>query len=206
MKCFSCHRELDNDRNSIFCPNCDSFPKSSMGKDEINNIAEDILKQTFKKAIEQLMADFYKTCSSHLYEHENNYRNKIMSEALDLIIGKKWARYRDDYDMAKLRAKLYKEHKEEFDKKITEQVVENEIKRFFNIFLTDEERTGWRYRELEKRVTDWIYKNYDKSKILKKKIPEKFIKENERLREEISTLKNQLLEIKDLSGSGSYEY
>lgn len=187
-------------KGSIFCEDCSATPKSILGEDEIEQTAKKLLQKTTDKMLEQVSHDFYDSMSEHLYEHSNNYRDKIMEEAFELIIGKQWAnKYRDKYETKQLRARIFEEHKDDIKKDITEQVVENEIKRYFGLFLTDEEKTDWKYRDLERSVIDWIYNNYSKSKILKEKLPEKLIKENESLKEEVKRLNDRILEINDLT-------
>ncbi len=200
MNCYTKYCENEAIAGSIFCADCSEFPKSALQPEEIEKIAEDVLNNTFKKVIKNLTNDFYNSLSGFLYEHTDNYQDTVMKEAMDLIIGKKWARYRDNYNLKELRVRIYKEHKEEFDKRITEQVIDTEIKRYFNLFLTDEDETGWRYVDLENKIVEWICDNYKKSKKLKQLVPKGLTKRNEILQRKIISLQNRLNEIQELVG------
>lgn len=197
-KCSNKYCNNIQESNSIYCQDCNVSPKSLIDDKEAEQTANKILNKTFEKAITQLQDDFFTNTQSYLYEIMENNKENIMEEALNLIIGKQWAKYRDKYNMKELRARIYKENKEDINKDITEQVVQNEIKRYFNLFLSDGEKTDWRYKDLENKIIDWIYNNYNQIKI-KDKIPEKFIKENERLKKEVERLNLILEEIKNIT-------
>lgn len=196
-KCYNCGEEATE---SIYCSDCAAVPKCILSEEEVTNIAEDVLNVTFSKAIEKLRGNFYTKIQDNLYKHSNSYRDKIMQEALDLIIGKSWAKYRNDYDMKELRDRIYKEHKDEFDKKITSEVVEEEIHRYFNLMLTDSEKTGWQNIPFEEKVISWICNNYEKSKILQEKLPQELLKKNKEQKEAIASLIKRLEDIENFVG------
>jgi len=176
--------------------------QSILSNDEVKKLASDVLDETSARLIERINDKFYDVIEYYLDDHHAEYVDKIFNEVFSFICGCKWSKYRDKYDAQKLRANLYRENKEDIDKLMLPQLVEEEIKRYFGLFLSDEEVTDWRYRDLEIAVTKWIYDNFDsKFSKLKKLLQEKIIKENEWLQKEIKELKERLSEFEqDLYG------
>ena len=172
--------------------------QSILSNEEVKKLALEVLDETSTKLIERINDKFYSVIEYYLDDHHAEYVDKIFNEVFRFICGSKWSKYRDTYDAKKLRANLYKENKEDIDKLMMPQLVEEEIKRYFRLFLSDEEVTDWRYRDLEIAVTKWIYDNFDnKFSKLKKLLPEKIIKENERMQRKVDELGEELSEIKD---------
>ncbi len=171
--------------------------RSILSNEEVKKLASDILDETNVQLIDKINDKFYSVIEYYLDDHHAEYVDKIFNEVFRFICGGKWTKYRDKYDAKKLRANLYKENKKDIDDLMTKQLVEEEIKRYFGLFLSDEEEADWRYQDLEIAVTKWIYDNFNsKFSKLKKLLPEKIIKENEWLQKEVKELKAELAEIK----------
>ena len=175
--------------------------RSILSEEKVDAIATDVLSKVSEKLTDQLGHNFYSKIREYLWEHHDNFLDEIFEEAFKLICGKKWNKFRDrGFDSAMLRARLYEIHREDINKLMTEQLIEENIKRYFGLFLLDEEVTGWRYTKLEEKIVDWIYCNYNaKLSKLKKLMPKKLIKENEGLREQINRLESRLRDIEDLA-------
>ncbi len=171
--------------------------QSILSNEEVKKLASDVLDETSTKLIEKINEKFYSVIEYYLDDHHAEYVDKIFNEVFRFICGGKWTKYRDRYDAKKLRANLYKENKKDIDDLMTKQLVEEEIRRYFGLFLSDEEVTDWRFKDLEIAVTKWIYDNFNsKFSKLKKLLPEKIIKKNEWLQKEVKKLKDELGEIK----------
>ncbi|HEB41539.1 MAG TPA: hypothetical protein ENI08_00785 [Candidatus Dependentiae bacterium] len=160
--------------------------------EEIEIIVKSILNGVTKGITDNISTEFYDRVDEYLYEHYYNLNDKIFAEVFNFICDGWNEKYGKKYEADKLRAKLYAKNKKILDEQITAQVVRNEIKKYFDLFLRcDKEQ--WGYKDLEKEITDWIYKNYEKSR-LKNLIPEKFKKikeENKRLEETITELREE---------------
>lgn len=171
--------------------------KSIATEEQVADLAEKTYKVILEKAIADLTDEFYRGINNYLSDHHQNYQDQIFDEVFKFIAGAKWSRFKDIYEASQLRAEIYKAHKEEIDTQITQQVVEEEIKRYFGIFLSDEHKTGWKYRDLEKAVADWIYKNINNPQ-MQKLIDAKLTEENRRLKEQNNYLQKRLNDIADI--------
>lgn len=172
--------------------------KTIATEEQIAQLAEKTSKVVLDKAIADLTDSFYREINYYLHEHHSNYEDQIFDEVFKFIAGAKWSRFKDKYEATQLRAEIYKTHKGEIDQLLTTQVVEEEIKRYFNLFLSDEHKTNWRYRDLENAVANWLYSNINKPQ-MQSLFENKLVVENKRLHEHNIYLQERLNEIANLS-------
>lgn len=212
--CIYCGTEFEKGVNELFCSNecldetmdsirdkTDREPKSLLSRDQVDKIAIDASKVLCDKFYKDLFSEFYDQVGQYLYEHHFNFKEKVFGEVFSFICGKDWNKYKDHYDASQLRALLYKENKEELDQMMTEQLVEEHIKKYFNLFLNDEQVTGWRYQDLEKKMVAWVLANFDgKFCQLKPLINLELQNENRTLKTIVENLKNRLEKIEEMAG------
>lgn len=92
--------------------------------DDVEKIAEEAIKGTYKKACEYLLHDFYDACGHYLHEHFSNFESDIWKQVSDQLIRGysqgKWSKY----NHKELRETLFREHKDEIIKQLDQDLVE----------------------------------------------------------------------------------
>lgn len=170
--------------------------KAILSEEKTSELALKVLDKVLEKALDEVGSKFYDVTKSYLYEHHENFENSIFNEVFGIINGEKWGEFNGKYDAAALRAKIYADHKEELDEMMTDDVVLNSLKRHFDIFLSKDHHTDWRYRDLAKAITNYCVQNYKESD-LKDLVPKGMKAEIERLKNKLSSTERELLTLRN---------
>lgn len=195
-KCYTEWCENDELYPSLYCKDCWEIPNSLMPKEDMMKLEKVILEKTFTKAIEQLRRDFYHETENYIFETHQNIVENIMKEALDLIIWKQRAKYRNKFEMAELRARLYEEHKEDLDKDITEQVIDEWLSRILWVYVLH--KTTRHARDLNNNLIKWIYNNLHNEE-LRKLVNDNVLLENKKLQDTVKRQREKLNEINGMT-------
>lgn len=170
--------------------------KTIISDKDCEKVAKKILDKTVENFTKELNDHFYDETREYLYEHHANFQDRIFNEVFIFICGKGYTQYKDRYDATLLRANIYKENKEDFDKMITDQIMKENVHKYFELYFANDHKTNWEYKDLEKTIINWLFNNYETS-IFNEKMPEKFKTEIGNLKKRIEYLNEKLQKIED---------
>lgn len=136
--------------------------KSIATEEQITELGKKILDKMLEEHLEKLNGNFYDVLQEYLYEHHMNFKDSIIDEVFNLI-SDKWSKFTWKGDADTVRAKIYEANKQAIDKEITEQVVIQQISKFFGGYIGERETTSFRHSDLERKITEWIIQNNNKS-------------------------------------------
>lgn len=164
----------------------------------IKTLTVKVTEKISKDVVSQIDSAARDTIDCWLDEYVKNFEDEMFNRVFKFINGDRWSKFKDKYNAADLRALIYKEHKDELDKMITDQVVEENIHRYLGHFFADSHKTGWQYKPMEALLYKWMIARYPDSEQLRAIITDEAVKENVRLKDEVRRLKERLDEIGNL--------
>lgn len=136
--------------------------KSIATESEVTELGKKILDKLMEEHLSKLSSNFHDVLEGYLYEHHMNFKDSIINEVFNLI-SDKWSKFSWKGDADTVRAKIYEANKQAIDKEITEQVVTQQISKFFGGYIGEREVTSFRHDNLERKITEWIINNYNSS-------------------------------------------
>ena len=163
-------------------------------EEEISKLADTFAKKTTDKLKDDLLGDIYNNVSQYLYEHYDNFKNKIEAELIKSIC-EEYVKTPAEYKFADLRKKIFNENKEELTKILTDEAIEKSVEDVIEKYTHRDYHFNWRWKDAIVRI---ILENWDKFKD-DERIQMQFGRELDNRNYQIEQLKRQLEEINSLS-------
>lgn len=170
-------------------------------------VSDELIKELTTKVSEKISKDVVSAIDSAqreiidcwLDEYVKNFEDQMFNRVFKFIKGDKWSQFKDKYDAAELRAQIYREHKEEIDKQLTEQIVEENLHKYLNHFFAGTHQTGWRYLPMAEKLAAWVLDRIKDSEQLRTSIETEAIRRAERAENMVEQLKERLNRISDIA-------
>lgn len=168
--------------------------KDLYNEGEVIKLADEVTKSVAEKCKEMICDASYDTMSSYLYEHYTNNKEKIEGELIASIT-EEYVKNPTEYKYAKLRKKMWDEHKKEMTEVLTDEAIKESVEKVIMDYTHRDYHFEWQWKDAIARI---ILERWDVFKD-DKRINDAFGRERDSLQSEVRYLKERLAEIGELA-------
>jgi len=163
-------------------------------EENIKDFSSKFSKQISEKLKDDLVDDFYNITQDYIYEHYNNFKDKIEGELISQIT-EEYIKEPTAYKFSKLRKKMFSEHKEELISILTDEAIKENVEKIIHKYTHKDYSFEWQWKD---SIAQIILEKWDMFKD-DERIKSYFGRELERKNKKIEYLEKQIQEINELS-------
>jgi len=163
-------------------------------EEQVNNVADKILKSSIKKVSDELSNNFYSEISSFLDEHYSNKKDEIEKKLIEQIT-EEYLKNPMLFKYAKLREKMFLENKEIITKALTDEAIANSVEDVIMQYTHRNYHFNWQWKDgiVKVILSNWhLFKDDER-------INNSLLRQIENLKKQNDNLRNQLNEVNVIS-------
>ena len=162
-------------------------------EEEVSMLVDNFSKKVTEKLKADLLDSLYQDVSNYLYEHYQNFHEKIERDLIKSICGE-YTKDPTQYKFADLRKTMFNENKEELTKILTDEAIEKSVEDVIEKYTHRDYHFEWRWKD---GISKIILEKWDNFKD-DERIKQQFGRELDRRQERINWLENKLREVSDV--------